>query len=117
MILSFNTLKNRAKKEFLQKAQAHKGMPVFENIAFLALAAATGSNQKPKEIFDEWINYGLNIIDHWDVRGVKQLIQLYPNIVPKKNRKHIYSAYQNDQNVWMIEYPYVNEAAMYHPGM
>lgn len=59
---------------------------------------------KPDALLDEWFNAGVAIIEQWDVRMVKKLVEIFPAIIPKKYHKGKCTADYNDDGDWIVEF-------------
>lgn len=99
--IKFDKIKKNAEFAFLV-ASGQGPFTGAGNGIFLALYAAIHHNQPPREILEDWIKYGKNLIKNWDVRSVKKLIELFPGCVPKYlANKSIFVEY-NENGKWVV---------------
>ena len=101
-ILKFETLKKKACDEFLYKFDRGYGFP--NHASFLALAASLTQSTptKPIVIMDEWRTYALNLINNWDIRMYKKLVECFPNCLPKNLIDKIATCDYNEKGDWVL---------------
>jgi hypothetical protein len=80
--VKFDTLKRKARDVYANmNAVACGPSPAM----FMAMLVATASRPPvhPRVLADEWLDYGMRLIDQWDVRRVGKLVELFPGTVPQ----------------------------------
>ena len=95
MKIKWETLKNNAKKSLSQFPYC------VENFGSYAVMASL-SNSKWKENLSELEKKAFNIINKWDIRLAKKLIDFFPNIVDKKYRNKIPNCFIGDDGEWWV---------------
>ena len=102
----FETIKKKAKEHFLHKSGGRRGMFIVDDTTFLAMYAAMHSRkwESPQQILDQWIDYGLKLIDQWDIRQVKTLIELFPSCVPKAYQERTPLCDMDEKGDWCVCY-------------
>lgn len=79
-------VKRRAGDEFLSRMNlCHVGDPHF--LALTASLNAPGGPQKPMTILEEWTDYGLALIDSWDIRACMRLVEAFKSSLPQHLHK------------------------------
>jgi hypothetical protein len=85
--IKYETIKLNASREFYGRAGGNGqtiGFAGTDSAAFWALAEQIGAERprKVQDICKEWIDKGCELINRWDIRCVKKLIELFPSCVP-----------------------------------
>jgi len=105
--MRFDHIKRRAQEEFYNTVS--RGI-LLNSAAFLALIgqieeqAGTGHFRPATKILDEWAEYGVRLIDKWDVRCAGKLIELFPSCVPAHWKGRRLTAWMADNTNcdWMV---------------
>ena len=110
MEMKFETIKRKAVQEFHNRvSQTCLGS---DGAPFMALLAqceefSLPGGRKPRlapAILKEWEDYGVSLINEWDVRNVGHLIECFPSCVPAhwKDRKLRAYMADNENCDWMV---------------
>lgn len=105
-IVKFETLKRKAIEQLYSSLATASGPMDHE---FLAMQAAALSKppMKPRQLAREWLDYGIKLIENWDIRAVGRLIKAFPGILPRGvSPNHMPSCYMSDDEgcTWMVEW-------------
>jgi hypothetical protein len=101
--MKFETIKLKAQQEFCARTGGEgyqMGMPT----TFLALIAAVGENPRrsPRSILRDWQDYGIKLIDSWDIRQVKKLIELFPSCAPTYFKRVPLQCDMDEEGDWVV---------------
>ena len=104
--VKFETLKRKA-IETLYNGVVYATGP--SHLEFLAMQAAALSKppMKPRQLAREWLDYGIKLIENWDVRAVGRLVKAFPGILPHGvSPNHVPRCYMSDDEActWMVEW-------------
>lgn len=72
----------------------------------LAMEATIGKDYNWKKSTEELRQQAITIINNWDIRMAKKLVDLFPEIIPERLRDKPITCYMadNDNADWMIEF-------------
>ena len=83
-IIKWENLKRRAVEVFINTVDVQNP---FSDVAFLALMAGSlapaGQCRKPADVMNEWLEFGIRLIENWDIRQCMKLVDLFPGCLPK----------------------------------
>lgn len=104
MVFKYDTIKKNAKAIFITVSGGRYCESGIGSTQFLALYASLSGKQKPKEILNEWIDEGIKLIDNWDIRMVRKLIELFPGCIPQAYHKRAPLLDMNEDGDWCLVY-------------
>jgi hypothetical protein len=67
-------------------------------------AGKAGKHRPATKILKEWEDYGVGLIDRWDVRCVGKLIELFPSCVPAhwQGKRLVAEIMDNENCDWVV---------------
>lgn len=100
--IKWEVIKRNAQREFVVRVGPPHG--VGDSALFLALIEQISSGKPARDVLEDWITYGLKLIDDWDVRGVGRLAEIFPGCIPVGWRGRRFNAemLDNETSDWVI---------------
>lgn len=100
--IRFDHLKVKALEAFQHKATYGHGFP--SEIQFLALCAAAQAPkwENPINLANEWIDYGIQLIEDWDIRCCMKLVAIFPSCLPKELHNRVPNCDYDDKGHWRL---------------
>jgi hypothetical protein len=80
--MKYETIKQHAIEQLRGAVSIGSVFP--SDALFLVLQGSIAEGRNPHELAQEWAEKAVQIIREWDVRMVRNLIELFPGCVPKK---------------------------------
>lgn len=78
--LKFETIKGKAIAELRGRfCMGVMGMAV----VYEAMVPAVNMRMDPRDLSREWMEEAVKVIERWDVRQIRKLIELFPYCIPK----------------------------------
>lgn len=102
--IKFETLKRNAVREFYNKVGGNNQglIGLGDTAPFLALVEQVQTGKPARDILESWTDYGVRLIESWDVRCSRKLIELFPSCAPKSWQGKQLSAGYNDNGDWVV---------------
>ncbi len=98
--INWEKMKQRAKDEFSNKVGIYN---YGNSTTCLALIAAMSTTEKPRDILENWVDYGIQLINNWDIRKCMKLAELFPSCLPKTiNPKSIPTLDYDENGDWQL---------------
>lgn len=102
VVYKFETLKKKAKEQ-VGVGRAN-GCFFPQEKDFLVLLPAIEERIDPRTLLDRWYREADKIIDRWDIRKVKKLIELFPGIVRKECLNREITCEIDDAENWLVNF-------------
>lgn len=110
--MKYETIKAKAIAAFSRLVDRELSFPGMPNdphapvsISMRALAADLGMTEvMRRETLAQVKDRGITLIEHWDVRNVAKLLQLFPSVAPESWKGKPLQAYMadNENGDWMV---------------